>query len=174
MGRAGGLDYPPIEEVLLSSLRSTGDWQGPPADSEGRARARDSGGSDHPKLEHDWLWRLVAVSKIRQGVLPEDMFGDEDLPARPKIQKLVRPDKFIVIPDPLYETKVDLDKIAKEVPEDTVDLNWRQTLGAVTYDRNVLTITKTSVKQVRGKRLNDKRLELEVPRLRPVRMGRLP
>ena len=115
---------------------------------------------DHPKLEHDWLWRLVAVSKIRQGVLPEDMFGDEDLPARPKIQKLVRPDKFITIPDPLFETKIDLDKIAKEIPEDTVDSNWRQTLAAVTYDRNVLTITKTSVKQVRGKRLNDKRLEL--------------
>jgi type III restriction enzyme len=123
---------------------------------------------DHPKLEHDWLWRLVAVSKIRQGVLPEDMFGDEDLPARPKIQKLVRPDKFIVIPDPIFETKIDLDKIAKEVPEDTVDLNWRQTLGAVTYDRNVLTITKTSVKQVRGKRLNDRRLELvEGPKVEP-------
>jgi superfamily II DNA or RNA helicase len=115
---------------------------------------------DHPKLEHDWLWRLVAVSKIRQGVLPEDRFGDEDLPARPKIQKLVRPDKFIVIPDPLYETKVDLDKISKEIPEDTVDLNWRQTLADITYDRNLWTITKTSVKQVRGKRLDDKRLEL--------------
>ena len=115
---------------------------------------------DHPKLEHDWLWRLVAVSKIRQGVLPEDQFGDEDLPARPKIQKLVRPDKFVVIPDPLYETKVDLDKLSKEIPEDTVDLNWRQTLAAVTYDRNVVTITRTSVKQVRGKRLSDKRLEL--------------
>jgi superfamily II DNA or RNA helicase len=115
---------------------------------------------DHPKLEHDWLWRLVAVSKIRQGVLPEDLFGDEDLPARPKIQKLVRPDKFIVIPDPLYETKLDLDKIAKEVPEDTVDLNWRQTLAAVAYDRNLWTITRTRVKQVKGKRLSDKRLEL--------------
>ena len=115
---------------------------------------------DHPKLEHEWLWRLVAVSKIRQGVLPEDSFGDEDLPARPKIQKLVRPDKFIVIPDPLYETNVDLDKIAKEIPEDAVDLNWRQTLASMTYDRNVVTITKTRVKQVRGKRLNDKRLEL--------------
>lgn len=115
---------------------------------------------DHPKLEHEWLWRLVAVSKIRQGVLPDDTFGDEDLPARPKIQKLVRPDKFIVIPDPIYETKVDLDKIAREVPEDAVDLNWRQTLSAVTYDRNVVTITKTEVRQVRGKRLADKRLEL--------------
>jgi type III restriction enzyme len=115
---------------------------------------------DHPKLEHEWLWRLVAVSKIRQGVLPEDRFGDEDLPARPKIQKLVRPDKFIVIPAPQFETKVDLDKIAKEIPEDAVDLNWRQTLASVQYDRTVWTITKTKVRQVRGKRLDDKRLEL--------------
>jgi superfamily II DNA or RNA helicase len=128
---------------------------------------------DHPKLEHEWLWRLVAVSKIRQGVLPEDTFGDEDLPARPKIQKLVRPDRFIVIPDPIFETKIDLDKLAKEVPEDTVDTNWRQTLAAVTYDRNVLTITKTSVKQVRGKRLTDKRLELvEGPKVEPGQEGK--
>ena len=127
---------------------------------------------DHPKLEHDWLWRLVAVSKIRQGVLPDDMFGDEDLPARPKIQKLVRPDKFIVIPDPLYETKVDLDKIAREIPEDAVDLKWRQTLAAITYDRNVWTITKTKVQQVRGKRLTDKRLELvEGPKVEAGREG---
>src|SRR5207253_1042764 len=115
---------------------------------------------DHPKLEHEWLWRLVAVSKIRQGVLPEDRFGDEDLPARPKIQKLVRPDKFIVIPDPLFETKIDLDRIANEVPEDAIDFNWRQTLTSVQYDRTVWTITRTKVQQVRGKRLDDRRLEL--------------
>jgi superfamily II DNA or RNA helicase len=115
---------------------------------------------DHPKLEHEWLWRLVAVSRIRQGVLPEDRFGDEDLPARPKIQRLVRPDRFIVIPDPQFEPAIDLDKIAKDVPEDAVDLNWRQTLANVKYDRQIWTITKTKVNQVKGKRLDDKRLEL--------------
>jgi type III restriction enzyme len=130
---------------------------------------------DHPKLEHEWLWRLVAVSKIRQGVLPEDLFGDEDLPARPKIQKLVRPDKFIVIPDPQFDTRIDLDKIAKEVPEDAVDLNWRQTLAAAEYDRAVWTITRTKVQQVRGKRLDNKRLELvEGPRVDTERGGTTP
>src|SRR6266571_4829652 len=58
---------------------------------------------DHPKLQHDWLWRIVAVSKIRQGVSPDDRFGiEEDLPTRIKIQKLVKPENFIVIPEPEY------------------------------------------------------------------------
>jgi len=121
---------------------------------------------DHPKLEHDWLWRLVAVSKIRQGVLPEDKFGDEDLPIRPKIQKLDKPDKFIVIPDAEYEVPIDLDKLVKEVPEDTVDADWRESLDKIEYDRNLWTITRTKVQQVKSKRLDDKRLELvEAPRV---------
>jgi superfamily II DNA or RNA helicase len=121
---------------------------------------------DHPKLEHDWLWRLVAVSKIRQGVLPEDKFGDEDLPVRPKIQKLDKPDKFIVIPDAEYEVPIDLDKLVKEVPEDTVDTDWRESLDKIEYDRNLWTITRTKVQQVKSKRLDDKRLELvEAPRV---------
>ena len=33
---------------------------------------------DHPKLEHDWSWKLVNVSSIRQGVMPGDKFGPEE------------------------------------------------------------------------------------------------
>ena len=115
---------------------------------------------DHPKLHHDWLWRLVNVSKIRQGVLPEDIFGDEDLPARPKIQRLVRPENFVVIPEPEYETTIDFDRLARKIPKDDVERNWRQILEAVQYDRSAWTITKTRVEQIKGKRLNNKKMEI--------------
>lgn len=115
---------------------------------------------DHPKLQHDWLWRLVAVSKIRQGVAPEDRFGDEDLPVKLKIQKLVKPENFIVIPEPEYETRIDFAKISAKIPKDKVEQNWRQTLDAAAYPRDAWTITKTKVEQIRGRRLQDKRVEI--------------
>jgi len=118
---------------------------------------------DHPKLQHDWLWRLVAVSKIRQGVGPEDRFGDEDLPMKLKIQKLVNPDKFIVIPEPEYETKIDFKAISEKVPGDKIEQNWRQLLDAVTYEREAWMITKTRVEQIKGRRLKDRRVEILQP-----------
>ncbi len=54
-------------------------------------------------MEHDWLWRLVAVSKVKQDVTDKDVFDvAEDLPAGPILQTLVRPEKLIKIPDPEY------------------------------------------------------------------------
>ena len=118
---------------------------------------------DHPKLQHDWLWRLVAVSKIRQGVGPEDRFGNEDLPARLKIQKMVKPENFIVIPEPEYETKIDFKAISDRIPKDEIEQNWRQLLEAVKYDRNAWMITRTTVEQIKGKRLQDRRVEILQP-----------
>jgi len=116
---------------------------------------------DHPRLEHDWLWRLVAVSKIKQDITDEDKFDvEEDLPTKPKIQTLVRPDKLIKIPDPEYEVKIDFDKIKDDIPEDRIEENWQQILDSITYDREAWMITKTKVDTVKGKRLKDKRVEL--------------
>ena len=118
---------------------------------------------DHPKLQHDWLWRLVAVSKIRQGVNPEDRFGDEDLPSRPKIQKLVKPEKFIVVPEPEYETKIDFGGISNRIPTDRSERNWREILDSVVYKRDAWMISRTRVEHVKGKRLQDKRIEILEP-----------
>jgi superfamily II DNA or RNA helicase len=116
---------------------------------------------DHPRLEHDWLWRLVAVSKIRQNVTDEDQFDlEEDLPTKPKIQSLVRPEKIIKIPDPEYEEKIDFEKFKDDIPDDTVEKNWKEILDDVTYDRETWMITKTKIETVRSQRLKDKRLEL--------------
>ncbi len=118
---------------------------------------------DHPKLQHEWLWRLVAVSKIRQGVLPDEIFGDEDLPEKPKIQRLTKPENFIVIPSPEYETKIDFEKKREEISEDEVEQNWREILNTIEYDRNEWRITKTKVEEIKAKHL-DKSKTMEVIR----------
>lgn len=118
---------------------------------------------DHPKLLHDWLWRLVVVSKIRQGVTPEDRFGDEDLPLKLKIQKLVKPENFIVIPEPEYETKIDFKKTSEKIPKDEIEQNWRQFLDAAVYDRDTWIITRTKIEEVRVTDLGEKKVEILQP-----------
>ena len=115
---------------------------------------------DHPKLEHDWLWRLVAVSKVNQEVTDKDVFGDEDLPDKPIIQTLIRPEKIIKIPDPEYDVDVDFKKIKDDIPDDTVEENWESILEHKLYDRETWTIAKTRIDSVEMKSLKDKRVEL--------------
>lgn len=112
---------------------------------------------DHPRLQHEWLWRLVGVSKIRQNVLPNEEFGNEDLPERPKIQKLVKPENFIVIPDPEYESKLDIHKLDEEIPFDYSESNWRGILDAVEYPRDALTISKVTIEHIQKRMLGEKR-----------------
>jgi superfamily II DNA or RNA helicase len=112
---------------------------------------------DHPRLQHDWLWRLVGVSKVRQDVLPNDEYGNEDLPEHPKIQKLVKPENFIVIPDPEYESKLDINKLDKEIPSDGTEKNWRAILEAIEYPRDALTISKVSIEHIQKRTLGEKR-----------------
>ena len=116
---------------------------------------------DHPKLEHDWLWRLVAVSKVKQDVTDDDLFDpEEDLPDKPIIQTVARPEKLIKIPDPKYDVEIDFDKIKDGIPDDEVAKNWQGLLDDVSYDRDRWMITKTRIDTVEAKRLKDKRSEL--------------
>jgi len=116
---------------------------------------------DHPRLQHEWLWRLVAVSKIRQNVLVEDMYGDEDLPERPKIQKLVSPEKLIVIPEPEYKPSIDIAKIDQETKEESVVKDWQKVLDNVVYDKQSWRITKTKIMGVSAITL-DKNKTMEI------------
>ncbi|NQV90927.1 DEAD/DEAH box helicase family protein, partial [Candidatus Woesearchaeota archaeon] len=115
---------------------------------------------DHPRLEHDWLWRLVAVSKVNQDVTDKDIFGDEDLPDKPVIQTLVRPEKLIKIPDPEYDVEVNFEKIKDDIPDDAVEGDWESILNAKSYEREIWTIAKTRIDSVEMKSLKDKRIEL--------------
>lgn len=113
---------------------------------------------DHPRLQHEWLWRLVGVSKVRQNVLPDEEYGNEDLPEHPRIQKLVKPENFIVIPDPEYETKLDIAAIDKEIPPDQSESNWSRMLDAIEYPRDDLTISKVNIEHIQKRTLGDKRM----------------
>jgi type III restriction enzyme len=115
---------------------------------------------DHPKLQHDWLWRKVGASGVRT-VDTEDVLGDEDIPAAPKIQKLVRPENLIEIPSPEYETKIDFDAILKKVPKKEISKNWKQILDSVKYDRDKWIISKTKIQQMR-KLYVDKERRMEI------------
>jgi len=116
---------------------------------------------DHPRLNHDWLWKLVAVSKIRQNVLPEDVFGDEDLPEKPKIQRLTKPENFIIIPSPEYPTIIDFKKIKEKIPDDPSEARWREMLESVEYDKEVWLISRIKIESVRKSQL-DKKRKMEV------------
>jgi len=116
---------------------------------------------DHPKLEHDWLWRLVAVSKVVQDVTDDKLFDpEEDLPDKPIIQTVARPEKLIKIPDPKYDVEIDFDKIKDGIPDDEVAKNWQGLLDDVSYDRDRWMITKTRIDTVEAKSLKNKRSEL--------------
>jgi len=116
---------------------------------------------DHPKLEHDWLWRLVAVSKVVQDVTDDKLFDpEEDLPDKPIIQTVARPEKLIKIPDPKYDVEIDFDKIKDGIPDDEVAKNWQGLLDDVSYDRDRWMITKTRIDTFEAKSLKNKRSEL--------------
>jgi superfamily II DNA or RNA helicase len=116
---------------------------------------------DHPRLEHDWLWKLVAVSKVKQDVTDKDVFDEEeDLPVGPILQTLVRPEKLIKIPDPEYEVEIDFEKIKDDIPDDTVEEEWESILDRKSYERETWTIAKTRIDSVEMKSLKDKRIEL--------------
>ena len=116
---------------------------------------------DHPRLEHDWLWRLVAVSKIKQEVTDKDIFDiNEDLPLKPKIQSLVNTDKLIKIPEPKYDVDIDFKKIIEEIPDEEIESNWQAVLDRVSYERDTWMIKKTRIDNVQAKSLKNKRMEL--------------
>lgn len=115
---------------------------------------------DHPKLQHEWLWRKVGASGIRK-VETDEVLGDEDIPKTPKIQRLVRPENLIEIPSPEYETKIDFDAIIKKIPKDVIEKNWKQILDSVKYDKEKWTISKTRIEQIR-KLYVDRRRKMEI------------
>ncbi len=115
---------------------------------------------DHPKLQHDWLWRKVGASGVRT-VDTEDVLGDEDIPATPKIQKLERPENLIEIPAPEYETKIDFEAIQKKIPKREISKNWKQILDSIEYDKDKWTISRTKIEQMR-KLYVDKERRMEI------------
>lgn len=117
---------------------------------------------DHPKLKHDWLWELVRA-KVRTDVRQTELFDDEDLPPKRKVQELVRPENIIEIPEPIEGEDVDLSDI--EALEDTTEdyPNWKEVIACFNYGQ-VVEITKVELSGIKGVSLDEsRRLEIYTP-----------
>ena len=92
---------------------------------------------DHPMLDHGWLWRMMNVSRIRQGILPSDVIEEEPLPPKTEyLQKLVNPDKLIKINEPVEDKdfKQKLQSIKANLTSEEPVLNWKEILDGATYE----------------------------------------
>ena len=160
-----GWDVPPVSVVLLLR-RFCSKVYGQQVIGRGLRKIKEGDERqilaviDHPKLQHDWLWRLVGASGIRT-VDTEDILQDEDIPKTPKIQRLEKPENRIEIPSPEYEVKTDFEAILKKVPKKEVKKNWKQLLELVKYDKDKWTISKTRIEQMRKLYVDkDRRMEI--------------
>lgn len=115
---------------------------------------------DHPKLDHNWLWKLMNVSRIRQDILPGDEITEEEIPVRTQfIQKLVNPEKLIMVKPPAvdagFQTK--LDEIRRKLKDEEAVLNWKEKLEAVTYDTSEsIEITAVIMDRIRKRSIGKK------------------
>lgn len=116
---------------------------------------------DHPRLNHDWLWKLVGVSKIRHDVSDTDIFHPEDnLSVRPIIQTLVRPENLIKIPDPEYPAVIDPDAILEKIPDDLADESWAEIIEQIDYDKLAWIIDRISIDTINVKDPQKKAVEI--------------
>lgn len=160
-----GWDVPPVSVILL--LRKfCSQVYGQQVIGRGLRKIREGDDRqilavvDHPKLQHDWLWRKVGASGVRT-VDTEEVLGDEDIPITPKIQRLVRPENLIEIPSPEYETKIDFDAILKKIPKKEIIKNWKQILDSIKYDKDKWVISKTKIERMRKLYVNkERRMEI--------------
>jgi len=114
---------------------------------------------DHPRLEHEWLWKLVAVSKIRKDVGDEDVYDpNEDLPQSPKIPILVKPENIITVPSPTYE--IPKTPNPDDIEDDKVEHDWRRELASISYEKESIRITRTDIPEITVKQLEDRGLEI--------------
>ncbi len=115
---------------------------------------------DHPKLDHNWLWKLMNVSRIRQDILPGEEIGMEEIPARTQfIQKLLNPDKLIMVKPPAidagFQTK--LEEIRRKLKDEETVRDWREKLEAATYDTSEsIEITAVIMDRIRRKSVGKK------------------
>ena len=95
---------------------------------------------DHPKLEHQWLWAIFG-SKVRTDVRLDDSFDEqEDLPAPPPRQILVRPENIIDLPEPTDDDDGEFALDPLPGPAEPLP-NWQETLDALDYPPQTVVIS---------------------------------
>lgn len=108
---------------------------------------------DHPKLEHQWLWKIFD-SKIRDNVGLDDEFDEEeDLPPARMRQELVNPGNIIVIPIPECKDECEFDPIITDPPPEPLS-DWREVLDGLEYPAAAVTITDSVITGVEERKLD--------------------
>ena len=107
---------------------------------------------DHPKLEHQWLWKIFD-SAIRGNVGLDDEFEEtEDLPTVRMRQELVNPQNIIVVPIP--DDVPDICWRHTPIPIAEPLPNWREVLDGLEYPAQTVTITGQEITGVAERRLD--------------------
>jgi superfamily II DNA or RNA helicase len=157
-----GWDVPEVSVILLLRKFSSKVY-GQQAIGRGLRRVRRPGMEDddqqicaivdHPKLDHDWLWKLFE-SKVRENVGIEDEYDEEEDIPEPKLkQEIVGPDKVISIPEEhdLEDEGNDFELIEPDVAEPAAD--WQAILDAFEYPGEDVQITGQVIESIIGKQL---------------------
>ncbi len=101
---------------------------------------------DHPKLEHDWLWKLLQAA-IRTNVGVEQEFDEQgELPPQQPNQQIVNPDMIIAIPEPVEEA--DAFEPVQTEPSPQPSREWRTLLNQFEYDQQLVEITDQQINAV--------------------------
>ena len=106
---------------------------------------------DHPKLEHDWLWRLLRA-RVRDNVGVDETFDEQgELPEMPPRQEIEKPELVIEIPQPTDEDTEFEPAIVEADDEPARD--WRERLDALDYATERVEITDQQISGVTGQEL---------------------
>ena len=109
---------------------------------------------DHPKLDHEWLWKIFNARK-RTDVSIDDLFDEtEDLPDPPPKQELANPELVIDVPRPDSAAVEDGEFDVGDIPGPPEPLaNWREALDGIEYDPAAAEITRVDIAGVVGREL---------------------
>ena len=174
-----GWDVPEVAVILL--LRKFGSpVYGPQVVGRGLRRVRQPDVPpeeaqicavvDHPKLGHDWLWKLLhARVRTEVGVQQEfDELQVEEAP--PEKQRVVNSDLLIEVPESDVDESLVLAPVTAE-PSPPPSPDWRALLEALEFDERNVEITDVEVSSVTGREFGKEGLVRQVSAPAPVDIG---
>ncbi|MDD8018969.1 MAG: DEAD/DEAH box helicase family protein [Bacteroidota bacterium] len=106
---------------------------------------------DHEKLKHNWLWETVRA-RVKTDIDLGNLFGDEDLPPKSKVQILDKPENIIDVPEPEEAEQADFSDLEDLKIVEGDYPNWQAILNSFEYGSEV-EISKVEIESVRGTNL---------------------
>ena len=125
---------------------------------------------DHPKLDHEWLWKLLHA-RVRTDVGVQQEF--DELAERgepPPRQQIVNPDLVIEIPQPDTDESLVLAPVTS-APSPEPSPDWLSLLDALEFDERSVEITGVTLSGVTGRELSQGGLVRQTSAPAPVDAG---